>query len=126
MAGIFGLSMTALGVSYLLQTRRWIELYHEFEAYPRRFIFTGLFIFVTGMYIAINFNDWSSTWPIFITAFGWLMAIESGILIMRPSLAGWMTRKVGSRLNVYLRLGGLLFLGLGGLMVWEYLLQARF
>jgi uncharacterized protein YjeT (DUF2065 family) len=125
-AGIFSLSLMALGISYMVQTRHWVALYQEFESYPRRFIFTGMFILVTGLFVAINFNDWSSTWPIFITAFGWLMAVEAGIMLLRPSLAGWMTRKLGRRLPAYLRLGGLLIFGLGCLLVWEYLLQSHF
>ncbi len=125
-ASIFSITLTALGLSYILQTRNWVSLYREFEAYPRRFIFTGFLIFVTGLFVAINFNDWSSTWPIFITVFGWLMALEAGILLLRPSLVGWMTRRLGHRLPGYLRLGGLLLFGLGSLLVWEYLLKDQF
>ena len=125
-AGIFSLSLIALGLSYLLSTQAWVNLYGEFAAYPRRFIPTALLIFVTGLALAICFNDWTSTWPIFITSFGWLMALEAGLLLLRPSMVGGMTRLMGPRLIVYLRLGGLLFLGLGSLLAWEYLLEARF
>lgn len=125
-AGIFSISLAAQGLSYLLQTAKWVTLFQEFEAYPRKFLFTGLLIFVTGLFVAINFNDWSSTWPIFITVFGWLMAIEAAILLMKPPLVGVLTRKLGQRLPSYIRLGGLFLFGLGCLLIWEYLLQSRF
>ena len=125
-AGIFSISLIVLGLSYLLRTHAWVNLYREFEAYPRRFIPTALLIFVSGLALAISFNDWTSTWPIFITSFGWLMALEAGLLLFKPALVGGVTRLVGRRLIVYLRLGGLLLLGLGCLLAWEYLLEARF
>ena len=125
-ASIFAITLTLLGLSYLLRPGQWARLYRDFEQEPRQFIPTGLLMFITGLFVAIGFNDWSSTWPIFITAMGWLMALEAGLFLLNPSLVGWMFRRIGERQVTYLRLGGFLLFGLGCLLSWEYLLQTWF
>lgn len=122
-SGIFAIALTVLGLSYLVRARAWATLYVECELHPGRFIPTGLMMFTAGLYLAITFDDWSATWPIFITAFGWLMALEGVLLTLKPSLAGGFTRLLGSSLVRFIRLGGVLIVGLGSLLVWEYLLQ---
>lgn len=125
-AGIFAIALTVLGLSYLLRARAWATLYVECEVHPGRFIPTGLMMFSAGLYLAITFDDWSATWPIFITAFGWLMALEGALMTLKPSLAGGIARRLGSSLVRFVRLGGVLIVGVGCLLVWEYLLQAYF
>lgn len=122
-SGIFAIALTILGLSYVVRARAWALLYVECELHPGRFIPTGLMMFIAGLYLAITFNDWSATWPIFITAFGWLMALEGVLLTLMPSLAGTFARLLGSSLVRFIRLGGILIVGLGCLLVWEYLLQ---
>lgn len=121
--GLFSVTLSVLGLSYLFRARVWASLYVECEAHPARFIPTGLLMIVAGLYLAITVNDWSSTWPIFMTAFGWLMALEGAMLTLRPSLAGGFTRMLGGRLMTFIRLGGVLIFGLGGLMSWEFLVR---
>lgn len=123
---VFSLSLALLGLSYLIQARAWARLYIEFTEQPQRFIPTGLMLIFTGLFVALVVNDWSSTWPIFITVFGWLMAAEGVLLTIRPSLLTAFTRLLGGEgLVRYVRLGGLLVFGLACLLVWEFLLQAR-
>ena len=125
-APIFALTLVMLGLSYLLRPGDWAKLYRDFEKDPGLFVPTGLMMFVSGLFLAIAINDWSSTWPIFMTAFGWLMVLESSLLLLKPTLVGWILRRVGNRQVVFLRLGGILLIGLGSLMTWEYLLQHWF
>jgi hypothetical protein len=125
-AGVFSVALTILGLSYIVQARAWARLYVEFDVHPKRFIPTGLLLFAAGLYVALNFDDWSDTWPIFITVFGWLMAIEGVIILISPSLLTHFTRVLGPRLRHFVRLGGFRVLGLGALLVWENLLQHHF
>lgn len=122
-AGIFAIALTALGLSYLLRARAWAVIYVECDMHPARFIPTGLLMISAGLYLAITVNDWSSTWPIFMTAFGWLMAIEGTLLTLKPSLAGAFSEMLGARLVMFIRLGGVLVFGLGCLMSWEFLMK---
>ena len=120
-AAIFSLSLFALGLSYVLHAKHWARLYEDFDRNPEEFITTGLLIFTVGLFVATGFNDWSSTWPAFITIFGWLMVIEATALSLNPSLVGWIIRRVGTRQEMFLRLGGVVLLVLGGLLIREYL-----
>lgn len=122
-ASVFSIALTALGLSYLLRARAWARVYVEFEMHPARFIPIGMLMFIIGLFVAISFNDWSATWPIFITAFGWLMALEGGLLVLKPALLGGFTRLLGSRLVRFIQIGGILVFGLGILLCWEYLLR---
>lgn len=123
---VFSLSLALLGLSYLLQARAWARVYVEFESHPQRLVPTGFLMIAAGLFVALVVNDWSSTWPIFITAFGWLLAAKGAILAAHPGLLTPFARVLsGEGLVRYIRLGGLLVFGLGSLLVWEYLLQAR-
>lgn len=125
-AGVFSITLSALGLSYLFQTSSWTALYEDLARDPSAFLPVGLLLVVGGLFVALGFNDWSSTWPIFITAFGWLMAIEGALIVICPGLIGTFPRLVGKRLPVFMRLGGILVLGLGLNLVWIYLLEPIF
>ena len=122
----FCISLTALGLSYLLQARAWATLYVEWEVHPDRLMPIGFLMLIAGLFLALEVNDWSGTWGIFITAFGWMMALEGALMTFRPSAVSGFTRLLGARLTRYFRLGGLLILGLGCLLCWEYLLRDFF
>ena len=125
-AGVFSISLSALGLSYLFQTSRWTALYQDLAREPSAFLPVGLLLVTVGLFVALGFNDWSSTWPIFITAFGWLMATEGALIVIFPGLVGTFPRLLGRRLPIFMRLGGILVLGLGLNLVWIYLLEPRF
>lgn len=123
---VFSVALTVLGLSYVLRARAWATLYVEREQHPERFVPTGFLMVIGGLCLAVTVNDWSSTWPIFITAFGWLMAIEGALLSCAPALVGGFTRLLGDHLALFIRLGGLLVFGLGCLLCWEYLIRGQF
>lgn len=124
--GVFSVSLACLGLSYIVQAKAWASLYVEFEVHPQRFIPTAFLLIVVGLLIATIVNDWTSTWPIFITAFGWLMAIEGALIAFKPALLTTFTRVLGPSLVRFIRIGGLLVFGLGLLLVWEYFLNEIF
>lgn len=123
-ADVFSVALAALGISYLVQARLWAELYREFGERPDTLMPTGLLLMVAGLFVAVGFDDWTETWTIFITVFGWLMAIEGCLLVIKPQLLAGFTRRLGDRLVVFFRLGGALVVGLGGWLVWRYLLES--
>lgn len=125
-ASVFSVALAILGLSYVIQAPKWAAVYIEFEAHPRRYLPTGIMMFAAGLWVGLYFNDWSGTWPIFITVFGWLMALEGLLMAVWPASLTSFTRLLGSSLARFVRLGGLLVLGLGCLLVWEYVLQDLF
>lgn len=117
---IFSVALTLFGLSYLLRARAWARLYVELEMHPERYLPTGLLVVAVGLFVATTVDDWSTTWPIFITAFGWLFALEGLVLTVKPAWLGRFASKLGEHLVRYLQLGGLLLSGLGLLLCWEY------
>ncbi len=123
---VFSVALALFGLSYLLRARSWATLYVELEMHPQRYLPTALLMVGAGLYVAISVNDWSSTWAIFVTAVGWLLALEGFVLLLRPSWLGSFASNLGEHLVRYLQLGGLLLFGLGLLLIWEFLLQIYF
>lgn len=123
---VFSVAVTALGLSYLIQARAWATLYVEWEVHPERILPTGFLMVIGGLFLAIVVNDGSDTWPLFITAFGWLMALEGALMTLKPSAISSFTRLLGPHVIRYVRFGGFLVLGLGCLLCWEYLIGKYF
>jgi len=109
--------MLALGASYLLQYEQWMQFFREAIQHPRRLFPVAMAMLAAGAFIATAYNDWSSTWPIFITALGWLMAIEGALILIFPGLLKRMEKISDRFLAWYLRGGGLLLIILGALLL---------
>jgi len=101
---IFCIVMPVLGLSYLLQSRQWIQFFSELTHKP------------AGTFCGFAYNDWTATWPIFISAFSWLLALEGAILLVYPASLARLQKIPDRFLNLYLRSGGILFIILGALL----------
>jgi hypothetical protein len=122
-APVMSIFLLVLGSSYLLQQRHWSRLFREASRQPAHFLPFALMMLTAGLAVALGFNDWSGTWPVFITAFGWLMALEGAMILVNPGWLGWF-RGISDRfLSLYFRLGGVLLIVLGGLLARHYLLS---
>ncbi len=65
---------------------------------------------------------WCGTWPIFVTAFGWLLAVEGVVLLLAPGLVRRVITSVTDRfLLAYTRIGGVVVIVLGALLSRHYL-----
>lgn len=121
-ADVFSITLLVLGVSYLLAHRHWFRLFREITTSPERFLSGAVLMFLAGIMVARGMNEWIGTWPIFITVFGWGMAIEGLVILINPRSLGWFKGISDRFLGLYLRAGGVLLTGLGALLVWHYLL----
>ena len=113
-------TLAVLGLSYLLQTRRWLNLTRRFMEQPERFFPAAVAMTASGIMIGYGYNDWSGTWPIFVTVPGWLLALEGAVILLLPAVIQKFRRLSDPFLRVYLRTGGILLLVLGGLL-WRSL-----
>jgi uncharacterized protein YjeT (DUF2065 family) len=109
--------MLVLGASYLFQFEQWVQFFREAIQHPRRLFPIAMAMLAAGAFIATAYNDWSSTWPIFITALGWLMAIEGALILVFPGLLKRMEKTSDLFLAWYLRAGGMLLIILGALLL---------
>ena len=108
-----------LGVSYLYQCKRWMQFLEQAIQHPHRVFPVALAMLAAGTFIATAYNDWSSTWPIFITVLGWLMALEGALILIVPGCLKLLQKIPDRLLGWYLRGGGLLLIILGALLLWH-------
>jgi hypothetical protein len=113
-------TLLVLGLSYLLQTERWLGLTRRFAARPEDFFPAAVVMVAAGVTIAYGYDRWTGTWPLFVTLLGWLLALEGAVILLLPGLIQRFQRLPDPFLRVYLRCGGILLVVLGGLL-WRSL-----
>ncbi|MEE8496274.1 MAG: hypothetical protein V3S21_07320 [Xanthomonadales bacterium] len=110
---IFCMVMPVLGLSYLIQPGQWIQFLSELTHKPHRSLPTALVMLTAGTFSGFAYNDWTTTWPIFISAFSWLLALEGGLILVYPASLAQLQKIPHRWLNLYLRSGGIAFIILG-------------
>ena len=110
---IVSLGLLITGLSYLLQTRRWVAAIRPILAEPERFYFGALVLLAAGIAIGLGHNDWTQAPDIFITAFGWLMALEAAVFLLATPVFRAFNRLSDRFLANYIRMGGVIFTLLG-------------
>jgi uncharacterized protein YjeT (DUF2065 family) len=105
--------LIVLGASYLLQYKHWIRFIREAIERPWRLFPTALVMLASGICSGSTYDDWSSTWPVFITVMAWLMALEGAIMLLFPGFLKRMERVSDNFFALYFRAGGILLIILG-------------
>ncbi len=113
---IFVIVLPVLGLSYLLQSSHWIEYFRELGQRPHRSLGLALVLLTAGVFGGIAYNDWSSSWPIFISTFSWLLALEGTFILVFPTSLAKLQKIPDHFLYRYLRSGGILLIILGALL----------
>ena len=108
--------MPVLGLSYLLQSRQWIQWFRELTDKPHKSLPLALAMLTAGTFSGFAYNDWTTTWPIFISAFSWLLALEGALILVYPASLTHLQKVPDRFLNLYLRSGGALFIILGAML----------
>ena len=112
--------LMVLGLSYLLQGSRWITLARSIMAEPERFFPAAVVMLAAGQGIAWGYDNWTGTWPLFVTLVGWLVSIEGALILLFPGFIRAFQRLSDPFLRWYLRIGGVILLVLGALL-WRYI-----
>jgi len=113
---IFCIAMPVLGLSYLFQSGQWMQLFRELTHQPHRSLPLALAMLTAGTFSGFAYNDWSASWPIFISAFSWLLALEGAVILVYPASLARLQKIPESFLKSYLRGGGIGFIILGTLL----------
>jgi uncharacterized protein YjeT (DUF2065 family) len=113
---ILAIALMVMGASCLSQTRIWAGLLRDIGEQPQKYFLAALGEVVLGLVLALGYNHWQGTWPIFTTVFGWLMVLEGTAFLLAPGLFRWFVRLSDRAIGLYLRCGGLFLLGLGALL----------
>ena len=112
--------LAALGLSYLLHAPRWLSLLRWLAEAPERLFLPALGMVATGIVIGYGYDSWHGTWPIFVTALGWLLALEGLVLLLAPGVVRRLLALPDRFLLNYTRAGGVLLAVLGALLGRQY------
>jgi uncharacterized protein YjeT (DUF2065 family) len=105
-----------LGLSYLLQTDLWIKFMRRSTANPELLFPLAMVLIAAGVIVGYGYNNWNGTWPIFVTALGWLMALKGAVILLLPKLIQRYERLSDKFFRIYLRFGGALLMVLAVLL----------
>jgi len=114
------LFLIVLGASYLFQHEHWTQFMREAIERPWRLFPTALVMLASGIFIGSTYNDWSSTWPVFITVIAWLMALEGAIMLLFPGFLKRMEKVSDNFFALYFRAGGILLIILGASLYGQF------
>jgi len=113
---IVAAGLIVLGASSLLQANRWLMLLRGLFAKPESYFPGAIAEMVAGLVLALSYNRWDGTWPLFTTILGWLMAIEGAAFLLAPGLFRGFNRLSDVFILRYLRIGGIAVVILGVLL----------
>lgn len=113
---ILAIILMLLGASFLAQTQAWQRVLRSLLEQPERYFFAAIAEVLVGLTLALSYDRWDATWPIFTTVFGWLMVLEGSCFLLAPGLFSRFKRLGNRGINLYLRGGGAILLVLGGLL----------
>lgn len=109
--------LLVLGSTYLLQPTHWLHFLRDASKRPQGVFPLALALVLAGVFIASAYNNWSSTWPIFITVLGWLAALEGALILLFPGVLKHLASIPDKFIIGYLRVGGSLLVVLGALLL---------
>jgi uncharacterized protein YjeT (DUF2065 family) len=112
--------MPVLGLSYLFQPEQWIRFFRELTHKPHRSLPLALAMLTAGTFSGFAYNDWTTTWPIFISAFSWLLALEGALILVHPASLARLQKIPDRFLKLYFRSGGIGFIILGAMLYGHF------
>jgi hypothetical protein len=116
---LLGLTYVAISLGGIFHRDFYQELLKDAVDSPSIFNLYGLLTLTVGFLLITFHNQWSMSWSVIITIFGWVAFIEGILMLAFPSvflsLMNWMQKKQ-TFLRVYVVIGlllGIFFLLLG-------------
>jgi hypothetical protein len=116
---LLGLIYAAAGIRGVIDREAYRDILKDSIDSPALYYSFGLLALVVGFLLVAFHNEWSMSWSVIITIFGWIALIEGILIIALPALflkiSAWMVKK-DSFLRVYAFVAlilGVLFLLLG-------------
>lgn len=113
---ILAAGLIVLGASSVLQSSRWLLVLRDLFARPETHFPGAIVEMSAGLFLALSYNRWEGTWPLFTTLFGWLMAFEGAAFLLAPNLFLGFNRLSDGIMLKYLRFGGVAVVILGVLL----------
>ena len=86
-AKFFSVTLLAVGLSHLLQPRRWADFFIKMKRTGLAGIIIAMYTLPQGLLIVLGHNVWVWDVPVIITICGWGMTIKSLIYAFAPRMA---------------------------------------
>lgn len=101
---LLGLVYAAAGIRGIVDKEAYRDILKGSIDSPALYYSFGLLALVLGFLLVTFHNEWSMSWSVIITIFGWIALIEGILIIAYPPLfikiSNWMVKK-DSFLRVY-------------------------
>lgn len=113
---IIALSFAVLGLSYLIQTERWLAYLLYLAKAPERIFPIGIFLLPMGALIVCGGEGIVGEGRVLILVLGWMLVVKSAVYLILPGEISRFVSVVGDRLGLLLRISGVLSVGAGAVL----------
>ena len=113
---LIGLIYAAAGIRGIFDKAAYRDILKGSIDSPALYYLFGLLALVLGFLLVMFHNEWSMSWSVIITIFGWIALIEGVLIIAYPpffiKISNWMVKK-----DMFLRVYAFIALILGALFL---------
>ncbi len=118
LAKLIGPLLLAIGAGLLFNGHLYATMAEQYLTNYALIYLSGVFGMTIGIMVVLAHNVWTPNWRVFITMFGWLLAIGGALRIVFPQLV----RRIGGGSILHLAavpvVGGAAVLVLGGVLCY--------
>ncbi|MBN1572519.1 MAG: hypothetical protein JW984_04900 [Deltaproteobacteria bacterium] len=94
---LLGLVYAAAGVRGLIYKEAYRDIMKDSIESPALYYLFGLLALVLGFLLVVYHNEWSLSWSVIITIFGWIAFVEGILIVTYPApflkMSKWMMKK---------------------------------
>ena len=94
---LLGLVYAAAGVREFIDKGSYKKIIQDSIESPALYYLFGLLALVLGFLLVLYHNEWSMSWSVIITIFGWIAFIEGILIVTYPApflkMSAWMVKK---------------------------------
>lgn len=112
LALLFGAYLVCCALPMIFDRKRFVDLMDNFLGNSSVLFLTGFLALIGGLSVIAFHNIWAADWRVLITIFGWIAAVEGGLLIIAPGLITSVGKALLSR-PALIQIFGVAYLILG-------------
>jgi len=118
-AKIFSVGLLIVGLSHLLQAKRWANYLFDFVNSKSAPFIIGMLTLPVGLLIVVGHNKWAFEIPVIITFYGWGMVVKSSIYLLFPQIMVKVVPRTEDSLRRTSIFAGAMMTILGALLVFD-------
>ena len=122
-AKFFSVSLLAVGLSHLIQPRRWADFFIKMKETGLSGIIIAMYTLPLGLLIILGHNVWVWDVPVIITVCGWGMTVKSLLYALAPRMAE-RAIPVGEGAHRKYALGGAFIIPLSLILIYHSFFRA--